>query len=118
MAVVEVVELAVAVVDGVGFGGVRLGGRDCWSRVGLSRVLLAPPAWRYPSGFAGVSYATVLGLVVGLLACCLRVVVVGVDGVCFMGVRCRGHKCWPRCGSFRGLLMAVVSVDGLGFSCV
>src|SRR5699024_9172803 len=26
----------------------------------------APPAWRYPSGFAGVSFATVSGLVVGL----------------------------------------------------
>ena len=75
--------LAVAVVDGVGFDGVRRCGCACWPRVGLSRVLLAPPAWRYPSGFAGVSFATVLGLVVGLLACCLRVVVVGVDGAGF-----------------------------------
>src|SRR5699024_10318329 len=59
LAEVEVVLLAVVVVDGVGFDGVRRCGRACWSRVSLSRALLAPPAWRYPSGFAGVSFATV-----------------------------------------------------------
>lgn len=78
-------------VDGVGHMRVRLGGRACWSRVGwswwLSSVLVAwaslvfevvgvitgrgvggrvacprPLPWHYPSGFAGVSFATVLGL--------------------------------------------------------
>ena len=42
MAEVEVVLLAVVVVDGVGFVGVRRGGCVGWSRVGLPSVLLAP----------------------------------------------------------------------------
>lgn len=73
MAEVEVVELAVVVVNGVGFVGVRGCGRGCWPRGGLSRVLLAPPAWRYPSGFAGVSFATVLGLGVWWSVLCVFV---------------------------------------------
>src|SRR5699024_5576593 len=76
-------------------------GRACWPRVRLPRVLLAPLAWRQPSGFAGVSFATVLGVVVGWLVCCLRVVVVVVDVVGHTGVRCRGRGCWPRCGLSR-----------------
>lgn len=91
--------LAVVGVDGAGFSCVRGCGRACWSRVGLSRVLSAPPARRYPTGFAGVSFATVSGLVVWLSLRCLRVAVAGVDGVCFIGVRCCGCGCWPRCGS-------------------
>src|SRR5699024_9031984 len=98
---VEVVALAVVGVDGVGFVDVRRCGRACWPRVGLSRVLLAPPAWRHPTGFAGVSFATVLGLVVGWLVCCLRVVVVVVDVVGHTGVRGCGRGCWPWCGLSR-----------------
>ena len=54
----------------------------------------APPAWRYPTGFAGVSYATVSGLVVGWLAV-VEVVDAGVVECVVMGVgsgwcRCRG----------------------------
>src|SRR5699024_5545492 len=56
-----------------------------------------PPPWRYPSGFAGVSFATALGLVVGWLVCCLRVVVVVVDVVGHTGVRGCGRGCWPWC---------------------
>ena len=107
---VWVVLLAVVVVDGVGFVGVRRCVRVGWSRGGLSRVLLAPPAWRHPSGFAGVSFATVLGLVVGLSVGCRWVVgpwsvsvsmawvtrvfeVVGVAAGRGLG---RGEgRCWP-----------------------
>ena len=89
-------------------------GRGLVCRVTCSR----PLAWRHPSGFAGVSFATVLGLVVGLLACCLLVVVVGVDGVCHTGVRGCGCVRWSLFGSPRRLLMAVVGVDGLGSSCI
>ena len=99
LAEVWVVVLAVVGVDGVGFVGVRGCGRGCWSRVGLSRVLSAPPAWRHPTGFAGVSFATVSGLVVGWSSRCLLMVVVVVDGVGHTGVRGCGRSCWPRCGS-------------------
>ena len=43
-----VVLLAVAVVDGVCFVGVRGCGRACWSRVGLSRVLCRAPCLASP----------------------------------------------------------------------
>ena len=99
MAEVWVVVLAVVGVGGVGFVGVRGCGRGCWPRVGLSRVLLAPFAWRHPTGFAGVSFATVSGLVVGWSSRCLLMVVVVVDGVGHTGVRGCGRSCWPRCGS-------------------
>ena len=100
LAEVEVVVLAVVVVDGVCFVGVRGCGRGWWSRIGWSRVLSTPPAWRHPTGFAGVSFATVAGLVVGwslgcLLRCLLMVVVV-VDGVGFVGVRGCGRGWWSR----------------------
>ena len=103
---VEVVDAGVVecVVMGVGSG---------WCPVpwAMCRVVAAPPAWRHPSGFAGVFFATVSGLVVGLSLRCLLMVVVVVDGVCFVGVRCRGRGCWPRCGSSRCLPVAVVGVD-------
>src|SRR5699024_11227925 len=35
----------------------------------------------------------------------------GVDGVGFVGVRCRGRGCWSRCGSSSCLPVAVVGVD-------
>ena len=104
MAEDEVVLLAVVVVDGVGFVGVRRCVRAYWSRVGLPRVLLAPPAWRHPTGFAGVSFATVSGLVVGWSSRCLlmwlslsmawvirvfEVVVVAAD----RSVGCPGGRC-------------------------
>ena len=92
--------LAVVVVDGVSFVGVRGCGRACWLRVGLSCDLLAPPARRHPTGFAGVSFATVLGLVVWWSVCCLLVVVVVVDGVGHTGVRGCGRGCWPLTGSW------------------
>lgn len=58
----------------------------------------APPARRHPSGFAGVSFATVSGLVVGWLAV-VEVVDLGVvECVGHTSVRCRGRNCWPRCG--------------------
>ena len=59
----------------------------------------APPARRHPSGFAGVSFATVSGLVVGWLAV-VEVVDVGVvDDVYHMRVRFGGRDWWPRTGS-------------------
>ena len=65
----------------------------------LPRPVPRPLARRHPSGFAGVSYATVLGLVVGLSSCCLLVAVAGVDGVGHKSVRGCGCGCWPRVGS-------------------
>ena len=56
----------------------------------------APPARRYPSGFAGVSFATVLGLVVGLSSRCLLVAVVVVDDVFHKSVRGCGRGWWSR----------------------
>ena len=67
---------------------------------GHCRAIAAPPAWRYPSGFAGVSFATVLGLVVWWSSRCLPVDDFGVDGVGHTGVRGCGRGCWPRCGSW------------------
>ena len=96
-------------------------GRGVGGRVACPR----PLPWRYPSGFAGVFFATVLGLVVGWLERCLLVVavwpwwvsmelgirvfddvggllaevwvvllvVVGVDGVGYVGVRGCGRVC-------------------------
>ena len=59
----------------------------------------APPARRYPTGFAGVFHATVSGLVVGWLAV-VEVVDAGVvECVGHTSVRRRGHDCWPWCGS-------------------
>ena len=71
-------------------------GRGVVCRVSCSR----PFAWRHPTGFAGVSFATVTGLVVGLLACCLLVAVVVVDGVFHKSIRCRGRGCWSLIGLF------------------
>src|SRR5699024_7445115 len=71
----------------------------------------APPARRYPTGFAGVFHATVLGLVVGWSPRCLLVADFGVDGVVFVGVRCRGCDCWPWIGSSSCLPVVVVGVD-------
>ena len=48
------------------------------------RPVPRPLPWRHPTGFAGVSYATVSGLVVGWLAV-VEVVDAGV-------VECVGHK--------------------------
>lgn len=100
LAVIWVVLVVVVIVDGAGFVGVRRCGSSCWSRIGWPRDPLAPPAWRYPTGFAGVSFATVLGLVVGWLACCLLVDDFGVDGAGFSCVRGCGYVRWPRTGSW------------------
>ena len=118
----------VAGVDDVFHKSVRRRGCDCWPRCGSScwpsSVLMAwaslvfevvgvpagrglggrvscprPLPRRYPTGFAGVSFATVSGLVVGLSSRCLLVAVVVVDGVGHTGVRGCGRSCWPRCGS-------------------
>ena len=91
-------------VDGSGFSCVRRCGRGCWPLTGsLCWPLLVsmvystsvfdvvgitagrgvggrvscprPLPWRYPSGFAGVFHATVLGLGVWWSVCCLLVVV-------------------------------------------
>ena len=59
----------------------------------------APPAWRHPSGFAGVSFATVSGLVVGWLVVVEGMDVGVVECVGHTSVRRRGCDCWPRCGS-------------------
>ena len=56
----------------------------------------APLARRHPSGFAGVSFATVLGLVVGWLVVVEGMGVVGVDDVYHMRVRLGGRDWWPR----------------------
>ena len=73
----------------------------------------APPARRHPSGFAGVSYATVSGLVVGWLVV-VEVVDLGVvECVGHTSVRRRGYDCWPRCGSSwwpSSVLMACASL--------
>lgn len=64
-----------------------------------SPALCRAPAWRHPTGFAGVPFATVLGLVVGWLAV-VEVVDAGVvECVGHTSVRRRGCDCWPRCGS-------------------
>src|SRR5699024_1176103 len=56
----------------------------------------ASPAWRYPSGFAGVSFATVSGLVVGWLVV-VEVVDAGVvECVGHTSVRFGGRDWWPR----------------------
>src|SRR5699024_6759012 len=106
LAVVEVVDAGVVECVGMGVG-------SGWCPVpwAMCRVVVAPPARRYPTGFAGVSYATNMGLVVRRSARCLLVVVVVVDGVGFVGVRCRGRGCWSRCGSSSCLPVAVVGVD-------
>ena len=88
LVVVEVV--GVGVVECVGMG---VGSGWCPVPWVMCRVVAAPPAWRHPSGFAGVSFATVSGLVVGWSACCLCVAVAGVDGVCHTGVRRCGCVC-------------------------
>lgn len=94
LVVVEAVD--VGVVECVGMG---VGSGWCPVLWAMCRVVVAPPARRYPSGFAGVSRATVSGLVVGLSVGCLLVGVVVVDCVGHMGVRGCGCSCWPRCGS-------------------
>ena len=58
----------------------------------------APPAWRHPTGFAGVFHATVSGLVVGWLVVVEGMDVEVVDGVFHMRVRLGGRDCWPRVG--------------------
>ena len=94
--------LAVHGVDGAGFSCVRGCGRVCWPRIGSTRWLLSvsmvcstsmfddvgvttgrgvggrvscprPLPWRYPSGFAGVCFATVLGLGVWWSVLCVLV---------------------------------------------
>ena len=60
LVVVEVV--GVGVVERVGMG---VGSGWCPVPWVMCRVVAAPPARRHPTGFAGVSFATVLGLVVG-----------------------------------------------------
>ena len=45
------------------------------------RPVPRPLPWRHPTGFAGVSYATVLGLVVGWLVV-VEVVDLGVSMMC------------------------------------
>ena len=126
LAVVEVVDAGV--VECVGHTSVRCRGCGCWPRCGSScwpssvslvwaslrfdvvgvvagrglgcRVTCSRPLpRRHPSGFAGVSFATVSGLVVGWSSRCLLMVVVVVDGVGHTGVRGCGRSCWPRCGS-------------------
>src|SRR5690625_6073819 len=104
--------LGVEVVKCVGMG---VGSGWCPVPWTTCRVVVAPPARRYPTGFAGVSFATVLGLVVGWSPRCLLVADFGVDGVGFVGVRCRGRGCWPRSGSSRWLPVAVVGVDCVFF---
>ena len=79
----------------------------------LPRPVPRPLPWRHPTGFAGVSFATVLGLVVGLLVVVEGMVVAVVDDVFHKSVRCRGRGCWPRCGSSSwssSVLMAWASV--------
>ena len=58
-------------------------GRGVGCRVTCSR----PLPWRYPSGFAGVSRVTVLGLGVWWSVRGSCVAVVGVDGVGYVRVR-------------------------------
>lgn len=123
LAMVEVVDAGV--VECVGHTSVRCRGCSCWPRVGSSwwpsslLVVWAslvfevvgvpagrglgghvscprPLPWRHPSGFAGVSFATVSGLVVGLSTCCLLVDDFVVDSVGHTGVRGCGRGCWPR----------------------
>ena len=110
LVVVEVVDAGMVeyvveyVVMGVGSG---------WCPVpwAMCRVVAAPPARRHPTGFAGVSFATVLGLVVGLssrgrnvacwwsssvsMVCSTRVFDV-VDMVADRGVGCPGGRRWCR----------------------
>ena len=88
LVVVEVVDAGVVECVGMGVG-------SGWCPVpwAMCRVVAAPPAWRHPSGFAGVSFATVSGLAVGWSACCLCVAVAGADGVCHTGVRRCGCVC-------------------------
>src|SRR5699024_2297097 len=100
--------MGVEVVECVGVG---VGSGWCPVPWAMCGVVATPPAWRHPSGFAGVSYATNMGLVVRRSARCLLVDAFGVDGVGFVGVRCRGRGCWSRCGSSRCLPVAVVGVD-------
>ena len=117
-------------VDGSGFSCVRRCGRGCWPLTGSSCWPLSlsmvcstrvfddvgtsagrgvgcrvscprPLPWRYPSGFAGVSFATVLGLGVWWSVRGSCVAVVGVDGVGYKRVRGCGRGCWPRCGWLR-----------------
>src|SRR5690625_744170 len=74
LVVVEVVGAGVVECVGIGVG-------SGWCPVPWTtcRVVATPPARRYPTGFAGVSYATNMGLVVRRSARCLLVVVVVVD---------------------------------------
>ena len=72
-----VVVLAVVVVDGVGFVGVRGCVHTCWPRIGLSRVLSAPPCLASPYRLRRSVFRHSLG------AGC------GVVGVLPAGGRCR-----------------------------
>ena len=69
-------------------------GRGVGGRVTCPR----PLPWRHPSGFAGVCFATVLGLGVWWSVRGSCVAVVGVDGAGYVCVRGCGRGCWPRCG--------------------
>src|SRR5699024_11832593 len=100
-----------------------------WCRVNIFGYIppprAAPPAWRYPTGFAGVSFATVSGLVVGWLVVVEGVGVEVVNDVCHMRVRLGGRdwwrrswsSCWPSSVSmmWASLVFEVVGVpDGRG----
>src|SRR5699024_5390590 len=116
LAEVEVVVVAVVVVDGVGFVGVRGCRRGGGQGVGLSRVLLAPPCLASPVRLRRGVFRHCIGAgcwVAGVLPACGRgccrcrrsygcsmswawllaevwVVLVAAavaDGVCFVGVR-------------------------------
>ena len=62
----------------------------------LPRPVPRPLPWRYPSGFAGVSFATVLGLVVGWLVVVEGMDVEVVECVFHKSVQLGGRDWWPR----------------------
>src|SRR5690625_1142062 len=83
-------------------------GRGVGGRVSCSR----PLPWRYPSGFAGMCFATVLGLGVWWTVCCLLVVALWpwwvsmARAMCvFEHVRGCGRVCWPLFSSYGCLLV-------------
>lgn len=107
--------MGVVGVDGVYHMRVRLGGRDCWPRTGLSW-------WPWPVSMAWASLVfEVVGVTVG------------------RGVGCGEGRCWPfmvsmglafrmfdsvgvvagrGLGRCTGLFVVVFGVGGAGFSCV
>ena len=92
-----------AVVEGTDAGVVKcvgMGVGSGWCPVpwAICRVVATPPARRYPSGFAGVFFATVLGLGVWWSVVAGVVDAGVVECVGHTSVRCRGRSCWPGCG--------------------